>query len=89
MDRANTELSKLTEWYNANLLLLHPLKTKALIFSPPRYVLDLNLIDNKIYFPVFINMNNENESNITKIVNLNLVPNPSEDSAKFLGLMLD
>jgi hypothetical protein len=89
MDRANSELKRLTEWYNSNLLLLHPLKTKALIFSPPRYVLDLNKIDNRLFFPVFLNMNNENEFNISKIVSLQLVPNPEEESAKFLGLYLD
>ena len=39
---ANSELIDLTQWYNSNGLILHPRKTKALIFRGPRKNIDLN-----------------------------------------------
>ena len=38
----NSELNKLINWYNANKLLIHPAKTKTLLFNPSRTSLNLN-----------------------------------------------
>ena len=77
-------------WYNANSLLLHPSKTKAIIFKPPRLNLNLNIdIHGRHYIPLFINMNEPNQCNITKIIPVNLVPSPNESSAKLLGIYID
>ena len=87
---ANFELNELLQWYNANKLCLHPSKTKCLIFRPPRTNLNLNQDQNgRSFLPIFLNMNNPNEHNITKIIQIKLVPNPEESSAKILGILID
>lgn len=87
---ANVEIENLVNWYNANSLLLHPSKTKAIIFKPPRCNLDLNVdIHGQPYLPVFINMNEPNQCNITKIIPVNLVPSPNEPSARLLGIFIE
>jgi hypothetical protein len=87
---ANQELDRLLNWYNANKLLINAKKTKALLFGPPRTNLDLEKTSSgHTIFPVFLNFNSPGESNITKIVNLNLIPNPDETSAKLLGVLID
>ena len=56
---ANSEISNLQKWYNSNLLLIHPLKTKCLLFHPPRTAQDLSKSeDGNYYIPVFLNLNN-------------------------------
>lgn len=88
--KANRDLARLLEWYNSNELLIHPLKTKTLIFHPPRYNIDLPLsINNELYLPAFLNMNNLGECDLTKISPLRLIPNNDEDSARLLGFHID
>lgn len=87
---ANLELDKLLQWYTSNRLVLHPSKTKAFIFRPPRTRLDLN-VDNygRTFLPIFLNLNNPNEHNLTKIIPINLLPNSEETSVRLLGIQLD
>ena len=87
---ANVEIDNLVNWYNANSLLLHPSKTKAIIFKPPRTPLNLNIdIHGRQYLPVFINMNQPNQCNITKIIPVSLIPNLNDSSVKLLGIYLE
>ena len=87
---ANIEIEKLVSWYNANSLLLHPSKTKAIIFKPPRTNLNLNIdIHGRSYLPVFINMNGPNQCNISKIIPITLIPTPDEPSARLLGIFIE
>ena len=87
---ANVEIEHLVTWYNANSLLLHPSKTKAIIFKPPRFNLNLNVDNNgSSYLPVFINMNEPNQCNITKIIPVNLVPGRNESAARLLGIFIE
>ena len=86
----NSELSKLINWYNANKLLIHPAKTKTLLFNPSRTGLNLNNdYLGQPYIEIFLNMNNLNECNITKITPLRLIPNADEKSARLLGIQID
>ena len=86
----NSELSKLLSWYNANKLLIHPGKTKTLLFNPSRNNLALNNdYLGQPYIGIFLNMNNVNECNITKITPLRLIPNADEKSARLLGIQID
>ena len=89
IDTARTELPLLIEWYSSNRLLIHPGKTRGILFTSPRSVVNLPYINNNIQFPVFINMNNYDEDLPDKIVPLNMVPNIQEISCKFLGIELD
>jgi hypothetical protein len=85
---ANSEISNLQKWYNSNLLLIHPQKTKCLLFHPPRTAPDLSKSeDGNYYIPIFLNLNNLDEHDITKIIPIQLVP--SDGSAKSLGLLID
>ena len=87
---ANSELDKLLHWYTSNRLVLHPSKTKAFIYRPPRTNLELNVDTNgRTFLPIFLNMNNSNEHDLTKIIPINLVPNPEEDSVRLLGIQID
>ena len=88
--KTNIDLRSLVQWYNANQLLIHPKKTKTLIFNGPRSKLDLNkTIFDELYLPIFIDMNNHNECDISKISPLKLTPNKDEDSARLLGFQVD
>lgn len=90
LELGNSELDKLLQWYSANQLVIHPAKTKAFIFRPPRTNLNLNVDENgRTFLPLFLNMNNPNESNISKIIPINLIPNPEESSARLLGVLID
>jgi hypothetical protein len=87
---SNSELNKLVLWYNSNSLIIHPKKTKSILFYPPRFNLNLNeTADGKKLLPIFINLNHNDEFDISKVCRLNLIPNPDESSAKLLGFMLD
>ena len=72
---ANSEVFKLTQWYSSNKLTIHPGKTKALIFRGPRTELDLYMHEpsKKLYLPLFLNLNNAGENDITKIIPINLI----------------
>ena len=91
INSANSEIYKLTQWYSSNLLTIHPGKTKCLVFRGPRT--DLNLYEHepsgKLYLPLFLNLNNSGEHDISKIIPINLVPNPTENSACLLGILID
>ena len=86
----NSELAKLLGWYNANKLLIHPGKTKTILFNPKKTNLALNNdYLGQPYINIFLNMNNQNECDITKISPLRLIPNADEKSARLLGIQLD
>ena len=86
----NDELGKLISWYNANKLLIHPGKTKTILFNPNRTNLNLNNdYLGQPYIEIFINMNNLNECDVTKITPLRLIPNSDEKSARLLGIQID
>ena len=85
----NNCLPKIIGWYSANRLLIHPKKTKILIYKTPlqRYSPEEQLlIDN---LPIYVDLNNFNESLPEKISQICLVPNNQEQSIKHLGLYLD
>ncbi len=78
--KANEQIPKVLEWYTSNKLLLHPKKTKIMIFGMARHARfispnDLGLLNS---FPVFLNMNDEGENDESKITKLELVPNHDE-----------
>ena len=86
----NYELIELQKWYSSNRLILHPQKTKCMIFKPPRTNLNLNQDANgRIYIPLFLNLNNPNESDISKIIPVSIVPNQNEQTIKLLGIQFD
>ena len=90
LNLANSEIDKLIKWYTANRLVLHPTKTKAFIYRPPRTNLNLNVdVNGRTFLPIFLNMNNPNENIITKIIPVNLIPSPEEDSVRLLGIQID
>lgn len=95
IEKANTGLDKLVNWYSANKLAIHPNKSKCMLFHKSNRSnnnignVNDHVINNQIYFPVFINLNNTGESNITKINIIKLVPNEEEKSIKILGIFLD
>ena len=89
VDIARRELPLLIEWYSSNRLLIHPGKTRGILFTSPRFVINLPYINNNLQFPVFIDMNNYDENLPDKIIPLNMVPNNDEVSCKFLGIQLD
>ncbi len=85
----NNALPKIIGWYNSNRLLIHPLKTKILLYKTPlqRYSQeDLAIINNP---PIFINLNNVNENDPRKVSQVCSVPNNSENYVKHLGLLID
>ena len=87
---ANTEIDSLLHWYKANKLSLHPQKTKAFIFTTPRANLNLNIDTNgRTFIPIFLNMNNANENDISKIIPVSLIPNNEETSVRVLGILID
>ena len=89
IELAKVTIPKLTAWYNANELLIHPLKTKVMVFTSPRENLTPEEIQLKTEFNVFIDMNNVGESIPEKITKLNLVDDNNEGFVKHLGISLD
>jgi hypothetical protein len=72
----NTEFQKIVEYFRANKMLLHPAKTKFMIFNPPREH------DAKI----FINNNNFGQPSLQNLCSeIECV----KDSIKFLGVHFD
>ena len=62
-----------------------------MIFRGPRTDLDLYKHEpsGKLYLPLFLNLNNTGEHDISKIIPINLIPNPTSDSARLLGILFD
>ena len=90
MIKANKDLDNLSNWYKANKLSIHPNKSYFMIFSSNRNILsDLPVHDSNIYLPLFINNNAPGESNITKISDVQMVPNKDTKSIRMLGVYLD
>ena len=89
IETAALELPLLVEWYSSNKLLIHPGKTRGILFTSPRFVIDLPYINQRLQFPISIDMNNHDENLPDKITPLNMVPNPDEPAYKFLGIQLD
>ena len=87
----NKSIDKLLNWYTANKLAIHPGKSRYMIFKPPFVNLDSLPRDsnNYPYFPLFLNMNNEGENDISKINLVKGIPNESEKSLKVLGVLFD
>ena len=83
------ELTLLVEWYSSNKLLIHPGKTRGILFTSPGFIIDLPYINDRLQFPISIDMNNYDENLPDKITPLNMVPNPDEPAYKFLGIQLD
>ena len=86
---ANIELPKLLAWYSNNKLLLHPKKTKVLIFGLSR---NERFIDNVNLgllrdFPVYFDMNDEGQNDPGKITKLTLTPNENEKFCRHLGVL--
>lgn len=86
---ANIELQKLANWYSANRLSIHPDKSKFMIFKSPHQKLNITKCFDTPYFPLYINFNDNNESDITKLKLLRYIPNSEETSIKVLGILLD
>ena len=89
IETATLELPLLMEWYSSNKLLIHPGKTRGILFTSPRFIIDLPYINDSLQFPVCIDMNNHDENIPDKISPLTMVPNPNEPAYKFLGIQLD
>lgn len=89
LNTANSEIGKLVTWYNANKLSLHPTKSKVMLFKAKFKTLELPIVNDYHYIPLFINLNSENENDITKIVPIRLVPNQDESYIKVLGVLID
>ena len=90
---ANQEVKKLVDWYSSNCLSINSSKSKAMIFKSK--FINLSLPTYKVgqltfhYLPLFVDLNNPGESNITKIKPIRLVPNVDEKSIRMLGIYLD
>jgi hypothetical protein len=100
IEKANVGLDKLVNWYSANKLAIHPGKSKCMLFHKSNRSnnnSDNNLgninnhvvNNNQTYLPIFVNLNNTGENNITKINIIKRVPNEEERSIKILGIFLD
>lgn len=87
--RANTELNKLSNWYSANKLRIHPEKSRCMIFTSKYKDIELPLYNDSHYLPLFINLNDYTESDISKIKLVKLIPNSDEKAIKILGVYID
>lgn len=86
---ANNEIEKLKNWYSCNKLAINPTKSKFILFHPTWVKPNLPVHNGYPYLPLYINLNNDNESNIENIYLLKGVPNPTESSLKILGVLID
>jgi len=80
----NTELDKICSWYTANKLAIHPAKSKFILFKS-----QFDNLPNQTYFPLFLNMNNQNEFNLTKVKMLENIPNSENSNLRVLGVLFD
>ena len=79
----NRELHKLCTYFRTNMLSLHPDKTKFLLISPSSQPLPQNL-------KIFINNNNCNENNPSRIHELTSIsPSDNIPAIKYLGVYFD
>ncbi len=85
----NECLPKIIGWYSANRLLIHPGKTRIIIYKTPlqRYTPEEHVL--KSNPPIFVNLNNIDESIPEKISKICTVPNTSEKSVRHLGIYID
>ena len=88
--RANVILGKLYTRYSANKLAINPDKCKYMIFKSKYDHLN-NLRQNYDipYFPIFMNMNANQNFDITKVKLFSSIPNDVDSSLKILGVNLD
>lgn len=89
IEQANIELNKLILWYSANNLKIHPGKSKCMIFKSRFKSLSINTCLGNLYLPIFLNMNDEQKHDVTKVIPIRLVPNTEESSIKILGVLID
>ena len=87
--RGNTELNNLMEWYHSNTLAVNPSKSKALIVKSKYKDLDLPIIHNEPFLPIFINMAGLNMDYFEHRVPITLVPNSNETTVRILGVLFD
>ena len=87
--QANIELDNLLQWYHCNGLSVNPSKSKAMIIKSKFNNLDLPIIHNDPFLPIYINMAASDEQYEEKRVPICLVPNSSEDTVRVLGILID
>ena len=79
----NFQFRKVVQFFRANELSLHPLKTKFMLFSNSPAIRNLNI-------EIFINSNNENESDPHKCIPIPRVfPTDDVPAVQFLGVYFD
>ena len=79
----NTELIKLSSWYRANGLSVHPKKLKFIIFKPTNFQLPEEININ-------INNNDPGETDSYKISKIQQISDTSEEkSVRVLGVLLN
>lgn len=88
IEKANDGLNKLVQWYSSNKLAIHPAKSKGMIFQASNKF-NIPTFNNSPYLPIFLNLNNVGEIDITKITPIKIVPNAEEKTIKVLGIYLD
>jgi hypothetical protein len=86
---SNNEIPLLIDWYSSNNLLLHPKKTKTILFCTPRQRLNFDDIQLRSNFPVYMDLNDIGENILDKISNLKLISFNGESFARHLGILLD
>ena len=79
----NIEFRKITDYFRANKLSLHPLKTKFIVFSNSHTVRNMNI-------EIFMNCNNSNENKADLISKIVQVQSTDDCPAiRFLGVYFD
>ncbi len=89
INKAQRAIPVLVDWYSSNKLIIHPGKTKSIVFSSPRPNYseeDILLLRD---FPVTINLNDPGVNDPSKITKINLIPNENESWARLLGILVD
>jgi hypothetical protein len=71
-------------WYTANKLAIHPEKSKFFLYKSHSYDLPHNT-----YFSLFLNMNDQNEYDLTKVKMLENIPNSDKSNLIVLGVLFD
>ena len=89
VSKAQRAIPTLVDWYACNRLIIHPGKTKAIVFSSPRpnYSEEDSLLLEE--FPVFINLNDPGVNDPSKISRIKIIPNNDESWARLLGILID
>ena len=90
MKEAGPELDRLVKWYVCNKFAIHPDKSYCMLFGPPyQQNITLPYINDFLYLPLFLNLNNDGETRIDKVKLIKSVPNESQSTIKVLGVLLD